>query len=322
MNNEINILILSCGTRNKIVEYFKETLDGRGKIIATDCNDLAPALYEADEYYIVPRITEDNYLDKIFDICKKEKITAVLSLIDPELSILAKEKKKFLEIGVKPLVSDYEVVENCYNKYDFYQTLKAKDIPTVETFNNLDDFNSAKILGKIDFPVFVKPVQGSASIDINKVNNQAELEVLFAKHDDLIVQEFMSGQECGADIYIDFISGKVIQIYTKEKILMRAGETDKSVSFENKKLFELLEKFVKCQAYIGAIDVDIFEKDGEYYISEVNPRFGGGYPHTHEAGCNYMEYIINNLLGLSNKSVIGEYEVGTYMMKYNEIMMK
>ena len=82
----MNILLLSVGTRNKIVEYFKKTLAGRGKVVATDMSDIAPAIYEADKYYIVPKMTHLGYMDVIFDICKKQKITGVLSLIDPELS--------------------------------------------------------------------------------------------------------------------------------------------------------------------------------------------------------------------------------------------
>ena len=50
----INILILSAGTRNKVVQYFKKALNGDGRVIATDCSNLAPAIYDADKYYIVP----------------------------------------------------------------------------------------------------------------------------------------------------------------------------------------------------------------------------------------------------------------------------
>ena len=89
----MNILILSAGTRNKIVQYFVKTLIGTGKIIAADMSNLAPAIYEADKYYIVPRMTAPEYLDVVLDICIKEKITGVLSLIDPELSLLQKTEK-------------------------------------------------------------------------------------------------------------------------------------------------------------------------------------------------------------------------------------
>ena len=79
---EINLLILSAGTRNKVVQYFKKELAGKGKVYATDCSSLAPALYEADEAILVPRITEPGYLEKILSICREKKITGVFSLID------------------------------------------------------------------------------------------------------------------------------------------------------------------------------------------------------------------------------------------------
>ena len=72
---------------------------------------------------------------------------------------------------------------------------------------------------------------------------------------------------------------------------------------------------------MGQIDIDIFSIDGDYFISEVNPRFGGGYPHAHEAGCNHIELIINNLRGIANKPNIGNYDEGIYMMKFNEIRL-
>ena len=88
-------------------------------------------------------------------------------------------------------------------------------------------------------------------------------------------------------------------------------------------MFEIIRKFVSEAGYRGQIDIDIFDIDGEYYISEVNPRFGGGYPHAYESGADHMKMIVNNLEAKPNRSIVGEnYEVGTYMMKYNEIMVK
>lgn len=62
-----------------------------------------------------------------------------------------------------------------------------------------------------------------------------------------------------------------------------------------------------------------FDINGEYYISEVNPRFGGGYPHAYESGSDHMSLIVNNLNGKVNECVIGMYKENTYMMKYNEL---
>ena len=103
---------------------------------------------------------------------------------------------------------------------------------------------------------------------------------------------------------------------------MRAGETDKAVSFKDEKLFSFIEKFVSEAGFRGQIDIDIFDIDGKYYISEVNPRFGGGYPHAYEAGVNHMNLILKNIEGRINKKCIGNYDEGLYMMKYNEIMIR
>ena len=318
----MNILILSAGTRNKVVQYFKETFKGVGKVVATDCWELAPAIYEADRHYIVPRITEPNYIDVLLDICKKEQISGVLSLIDPELSLIAENREKFAKIGVQCIVSPKEAVDMAFDKIKMYDFCVKNNIDTVKSYASLDKFFDDQKQGKINYPVFVKPICGSCSINIQKVNDKETLIDLFRRYDNLMIQEFMTGQEIGADVYIDPISKKVVSIFTKKKILMRAGETDKSVSFKDENLFDFIDNFVTKAGYLWNIDIDIFEQNGNYYISEVNPRFGGGYPHAYECGCNFMKLIQNNLAGNSNNKNIGEYKENVYMMKYLELMIK
>lgn len=315
----MNILITSAGSRNKIVQYFKREIKENGKVIATDMSNLAPAIYDADKFYLVPRIDHKDYIETLLDICKKEKIDCIFALIDPELSLIAKNKNKFLEIGATPLISNYNAVELAFNKYEMYKYLTKKNVKTPKTYIDKKEFYNDLDNSKIKFPVFVKPVTGSASINISKVNSQEEIELLFSLYDDLIIQEYMDGQEIGADVYIDPISKKVVSIFTKEKIKMRAGETDKSRSFKDEKLFNLITTTVEEIGYEYMIDMDIFKINNEYYISEINPRFGGGYPHAYESGVNFPKLIINSINGIENKNEIGHYEENIYMMKYNEI---
>lgn len=318
----MNILILSAGTRNKIVQYFVKTLNGTGKVIATDMSNLAPAIYEADKYYIVPKMTAPEYLDVVLDICKKEEITGVLSLIDPELSFLAENREKFEAIGTTVIGSSYTLCEISLDKFQMYSWLENHGYRCAKSYMDKDAFFADVDAGVITYPVFVKPARGSASISISKVYDRETVELLFAHEDGLMIQEFLDGQEIGADVYIDMVSHEVVSIFTKKKLKMRAGETDKAVSFKDEKLFALIEQFVKDAGYNGQIDIDIFDVKGEYYISEVNPRFGGGYPHAFESGADHMKLIVNNLEGNANGNVIGQYKNGTYMMKYNEVMMK
>ena len=315
----MNILILSAGTRNKIVQYFRRTLAGSGKVITADMSPYAPAIYEADKFYIVPRITAPGYVDLVLDICKKESIHGVLSLIDPELSLLAKNKERFDQIGVTIIGSSYELCERSLNKIDMFHWLTSHNYRCAKSYTDKAAFYADFDAGIIDFPVFVKPVCGSASLSISKVYDKETLEFLLAHDDHLMIQEYLNGQEIGADVYIDMVSGEVVSIFTKKKLLMRAGETDKAISFKDEKLFALIEQFATESGYRGQIDIDIFEINGDYYISEVNPRFGGGYPHAYECGVDHMKLIANNLNGIVNKKHIGYYEDDVVMMKYNEI---
>ena len=315
----MNILITSVGTRNKVVQYFKKGFSGIGNVIVTDMNDLAPAIYEADKYYLVPRIDDPTYIDKLLDICKKEKIDCVFALIDPELSLIAENKDKFLEIGVTPLISDYDAVELAFDKYKMYKFLSSNGYKCAKSYIDKNEFYKDLDADIISFPVFVKPYKGSASININKVNSREEIDTLFSVYDDLLIQEFLDGQEIGADVYVDPFSKKVVSIFTKEKIKMRAGETDKARSFKDNKLFDLIVDVVEKIGYKYMIDMDIFRINGEYYISEINPRFGGGYPHAYECGVNFPKLIINSMNGIKNEKSIGDYEEDIYMMKYNEV---
>lgn len=315
----MNILILSAGTRNKIVQYFKRTLAEQGRVIATDMSAVAPAIYEADKYYVVPRITEPGYIDLILDICQKENVSGVLSLIDPELSLLAENCKRFAEIGVTVIGSGFELCERALDKMKMYNWLSQHHYPCARSYDNLRTFLADVEQGLIHYPVFVKPTRGSASLSVSKAYDRETVEFLFSKNNNLMIQEFLDGQEIGADVYIDMISGEVVSIFTKKKILMRAGETDKAVSFKDKELFDLIKRFAEDSGFRGQIDIDIFQVDGVYYISEVNPRFGGGYPHAFESGVNHMQLILNNLKGIANNARIGNYQEGIIMMKYSEV---
>lgn len=318
----MNILILSAGTRNKIVQYFKKEMEADdGKVIAADCSNIAPAVYEADKFYLVPRITEAGYMECVLDICRKEKINGVISLIDPELSLIAKHKADFEAVGAVIIESEYDVCERTLNKYEMYKWLKEHGYSCAKSYIDKEKFFEDEKQGKISYPVFVKPICGSASISVSRVCDRETIELLFAHNDNLMIQEFLDGQEIGADCYIDMISGETVSVFTKKKLVMRAGETDKAVSFKDERLFELIKSFNKEFGFRGQIDIDIFDINGEYYISEVNPRFGGGYPHAYECGVNHMRLIKNNLNGIKNEDQIGYYKEGIYMMKYNEIMI-
>ena len=319
MNNSINVLILSGGTRNKIVHYFKKELGPIGMVVVTDCSELAPALYDADRHFIVPRIDEEGYIEEILRICKTCSIKMVLSLIDPELRLLAKHRKDFLEIGTVPIISDYQVIEMCLDKYRMFQFLHSHGFNVVRHYVNKELFYKDEAEGFVSYPVIVKPIEGSASLNIHKALSKEEVDLLFKHYDNLMIQEYIQGIEYGVDVYIDMLSKEPVAIFSKEKIRMRAGETDKSRSVKDEELFELIKHFVWKAKLKGVIDFDILKSYGKYFIMDVNPRFGGGYLHAYECGVNFFQLMLNNICGKANESLIGNYDEDIFMMKYNEV---
>jgi len=318
----INVLITSVGRRTSLLQYFKRELEGIGELIATDCSCLAPALYIADRHYIVPRIDHPNYIDTLREICITEKITSILSLIDPELTLLAKYSKEFKEIGVTTIVSSYDECERWLDKYSASKFYQEHNYKHARSYNSFIEFNEAINENEIRFPVFIKPQKGSASLRINKVDNLNEAKVIFESSKEMIIQEFLNGQELGVDVYVDMLSKEVVSILIKEKMAMRAGESDKAKSIKSEPLFNMIIDFLGKTDLIGPLDIDIFNVNGEYYISEINPRFGGGYPLAYECGINFPKYIINNIFGIVNNSSIGDYDENVYMLKHDSLTIK
>ena len=312
----MRILILSVGTRCKLVEYFKNNNSGFDKVIVTDCNRYAPAIYMADKYYIVSRMTEPGYVDDIIEICIKEKINVVLPLQEDELLLMAKNKIKFSNKGILLAVSDYETVSLCRDKYEMYRFLCKNKIPTVETVLSEE---VEKILPTMQ-EVFVKPRNGAGSIGNMRVNSKELLKALVNTcEDSLIIQPYIEGKEYGIDVFVDWISGDIISMFCKEKIRMRAGETEKSISVINDEIENLVKNVLSKIDLRGAIDIDILEKEGKFYILEINPRFGGGYPHAYECGVDFTKMLSVNASGVPNHISASKYSEGVLALEYSEI---
>lgn len=318
----MNILVTSAGRRVKIIQYLKKALlkEG-GKVIAADCVSTAPALYEADQFIQIPRIDAPEYLGRVKEICQAYDVNGIISLIDSELSLLAKHKQQFDELGVKLILSDYSLISMSFDKYSTFAELSKCKLPSVPTFLTVKEVKEALAKGAIAFPLIVKPRKGSASNGITKVETMKALELLFEEQDDLIAQPFLDGEEFGIDVYVDLISCKPTSMFIKKKLLMRAGETDKSIAVHDEKLRQLIFDLLDHFSFAGPIDIDCFKTNQGYFISEINPRFGGGYPHAYEAGEDFMARIVSNLKGIESIPNVKPYVEGSIMLKYADVRM-
>ncbi len=317
-----NILFCSAGRRSKLLKDFRESLDSKSIIVATDHQATAPALYFADKQYIAPLISDPGYVDFLLDICCKENIRAITTLIDPEIEILAKNRQRFIDNGILPLCPSKETAHLCFDKFALFEHLNKNGIPTVLTYDSYDNFLRGLTKGDINFPVFIKPRTGSGSVGIHKIHNIEELKsFIYEGEHEYIIQEFMDCEDCDADVYIDTISHKPVSMFSKHKIETRIGGANKTISFKDERLFNFIKQICKVLEFNGPVDMDFWYRDGVYYLSEVNPRFGGAYLHAYGAGVNFVPLIVNNINGIENKEDIGNYNEDVIMMMYDDVVI-
>lgn len=318
----MNLLFCSVGRRGELIKDFKLSMAEGSKIVATDLSCFAPALYFADRFYTVPPITAPRYLDELLAICEKEQIDAITTFIDPEIVFLSANKNAFSNKGVLVLAPELETAKICFDKFLMYQFAKKCEIATVRTFGNVKTFKEAYEVKEIEFPVFVKPRTGSGSVGAKKVYNLAELELAVKADQTLIIQEFMEGLDLDADVYIDSISHQAVSAFLKRKLSTTIGGANKTISFKDEKLFQVIQKICGCFEFSGPVDMDFFYRDGEYFLSEINPRFGGAYLHAYGAGVDFTKLIEKNIKKEINEPCFGDYDENVVMMMYDSVVIK
>jgi carbamoyl-phosphate synthase large subunit len=333
----MNVLLTCAGRRNYLVNYFKEALNGSGNVIATDIQLNAPALVDADIAIEVPSIYSSNYIKSLHDICRAHAVQAIISLNDLELPILAASKVEFEQLGVTIIVSDLAVIDICFDKWKTTKFLQENGVNTPEAFLSIDDALEAVNSGKLTFPLVIKPRWGSASIGIEFPESEEELRLAYqllsvrlsktiladASKEDIdhaiIIQEKLNGQEFGLDVLND-LNGNHVASFPKKKLAMRAGETDKSVSVHNERLTEIGAKLGSSLRHIGNLDCDVFEREDGFYVLELNPRFGGGYPFTHEAGGNIVAALVEWLKGSKDVAKLLDFKPDLAFSKCDRLM--
>ena len=291
-----NVLVLSAGRRVELINCFKNARDKigvRGNIVAADCSELAPAMYFADMNELVPRISEgEAYIDSIIDICNRLDISLVVPTIDTELLLLAENREKIeSETNAKVLISDYRVIDICRNKKNTQKFMEENGflVPRMLTDEEMDN-------GELSFPLFIKPLDGSSSINAFKVNNKEELDTYRKLIDKPIVQEFMEGTEFTVDVFLDFDSN-VITCVPRVRLATRSGEIAKGLIVRDKEIVEDVLKLMKVLKPIGHITVQCMKtKRGIEYIG-INPRFGGGAPMSIMAGADSCANLYRLLAG-------------------------
>ena len=295
MMTEYNILILSAGRRVELVQSFQKAakrLNLKSNVVAGDCSETAPAIYFADRKAILPRINEDNYIDEIINVCKREDIRIVIPTIDTDLLILSEEHERIeSESGAVVLISSNEVVTICRDKINTQKFLEENGfkIPKMYSEEELDS-------GELEFPLFIKPKSGSSSINTFKVNNIEELATYRSLIKEPIVQDFMEGKEFTVDVFLDF-GGNLISVVPRLRMATRSGEISKGKIIKDREIIEDIKRLVEVLKPIGHITVQLMKTNKGIEYIEINPRFGGGAPMSIQSGADSCENLYRLLMG-------------------------
>ena len=332
----MKILFTCAGRRTYLLKYFKENMSEGDKVVATDMQLSAPALQAADVKIQVPAVYDPEYVNITLRICEEQKIDALFSRHDLELPILAENKPRFEAIGVKVVVSDPKVIDIAFDKYKTAQWVESLGLTAPKTYVRLEDCKRALEAGEIAFPLFMKPRWGSGSIGLESIADMEELDIYYGLlmkkikktilatasvgDEYIMIQEKLTGSEYGLDIMND-LDGKNIGVSVKKKLAMRAGETDKAVTVDLPEVSEMGRKIGEALGHIGNLDVDIMQRaDGAYCVLELNPRFGGGFPFSYEAGVNFPKALIQMIKGESFDPQMLAPEYGRMFSKNDYLM--
>ena len=316
----MNILITSAGRRVSLVKAFQAELKALlpdGKVMTTDFNiEMSSACHVSDRAFQLPLVTDKNYLDILIDTCIKNNIKLIIPTIDTELLLLAKSKKVLLKYGITPIISSQKFIDIC------------RDKRTMNSFFTDNNINVAKEYSKYDYklPLFIKPLNGSRSVDTFIIKKHEDLIEYHFKNKDLMFLEYLDHdqfEEFTCDLYYDKNSDLKC-VVPRKRIEVRDGEVNKGITKNNILVNYIKERLNHIDGAIGCLTSQFFKHIGEdlVYGIEINARFGGGYPLTYASGANYPKWIIQEYLFNQEIDFFDKWEDNLLMLRYdNEVLV-
>ena len=309
----MNIFFPSGGRRVELINIFKEKVRAlSGQIVVGDIINSSPALYVADKPYLLPRFDSDQCYEAIKSIYLKEKIDLIIPLLDYELDYYVANYKKLLLDGINVMMSNPHSVAIFRNKKKTNLLLKKIGVPTPDQYSV-----HAK---QKKYPLILKPVFGSAGTNIRVVKDKAELKTISDQigkdrlKREFVIEEFIEGREVTSDVFID-LEGNTRAISQRERMKIRGGEVERARIVEYKDVTRCVEWIFKNVKGNGVLNVQCFMSNDGPKFTEINARFGGGYPLSYMAGCDFPEALIR----MYNKQTIPNMSGrrGFHMLRYD-----
>lgn len=316
-----NILVTSAGRRVSLIRFFKaeaERLMPGSKVFAADARpQLSSACMVADDYFEIRRVTASGYIEELLGKCIENQIKLVIPTIDTELLVLAQNRELFAQNGIVVVISEYDKVAIFRHKRKTHHFFEELGI------------NRAKEFSKQDYtlPLYLKPIDGSRSVDNFIIREESELTDYHFSNDKLMFLEYLDHKqftEYTIDLYYDK-NHELKCMIPRKRIEVRDGEVNKAVTNNKPFVRALWQKMQRVQGFRGCITFQVFVHNdtNELYGIEINPRFGGGYPLSYLAGANFPSWLIQEYLLGASVPEFTDWEENLMMLRYDdEVLVK
>ena len=306
---KFKILIDGAGTATAIsvIKGLRKQDKYEIEIICIDMDEFNAGRFFADKFYKVPPATFQDFLSSVLSICQQENIDIFIPIIDLSFQKLSENKDKFEQLGTFLLIPEPEVVDITDDKFKTYIFFKENKLPTPRVFTNIKEINK--------FPVFIKPRKGGrASINTFKIQDRDELEFYIRKYNNMIIQEFVEGEEFTADC-LNSLDGEFIECVIRKRIETKGGVSIKSEIIKgevSKRIKEHIIKITERLKIPGSYNIQGFITDNNSILfTEINPRFAGTHSFTIEAGLNSVKYILDMYCGAKTHEIKQKININT-----------
>ena len=299
------VLFTCAGQRVDIVKAF---CDASAKTIATDVNPLAPALYHADAFALVPRVDDPGYIPALRSLVEQHEVSLIVPLTDLDQLALARERD---ELGALVLLPSAEIVERLEDKYLAHVLFEERGIASPPTWlpNNVPD--------EAELPLLVKARHGFGSRHIYRAADRAQLGFFLGYTPvDSIVQACLAGDEFSIDVFCD-LEGRCLNAIPRTMIESKGGESIKGMTIRDEALIDLARDVAEKLGLVGPANIQCFrEEDGTHYVTDINTRFGGGFPLPLAAGGRYPELALALAQGKQLEPRLGDFREGIVMTRF------
>ncbi len=280
------------------------------EIIGVDIDPLACGFKFCDKSYVVSRVSESGYIEKLLELCEAHKVNVFWPDLDEELLLIAREQSRFEALGIKVILSSYSCLSICADKYKTFLFFRTNNIPAPDTVIS-NNYNGKEI----NYPFIIKPLSGRGSQNVHIIKNQKEYEFHSAQLDQFVVQELLIGREYTIDTLSD-ADGTFKYCSVRERISTESGISVKGKTTSKPQIEEYVARSCDLLKIKGPACFQCIEQDdGRIGFFEINPRIAGTVALSVLAGAPIITDSINTFQG-KDLLMKKNFATNLYMTRY------